>query len=141
MSLQHGRCIYCHRSFGPKLKPTKDHILPIIRGGADWALNILLACRQCNSRRNDIPFRTYCKLLRKSQNELILKNLARRILTIRPETPVAAIDSFFCGLLLHEPKHPRYQMIFQGDRRSQQNALSQTILPSAPSVILKRARL
>jgi 5-methylcytosine-specific restriction endonuclease McrA len=66
---QKGRCIYCHRLFTGELVPSKDHLLPLVAGGSDWALNIVLACRSCNSKRCDIPFRTYCTLLSPAQNK------------------------------------------------------------------------
>lgn len=49
------RCIYC----GHKRKLTVDHRLPLVRGGAHGAENIVPACKSCNSsknRRDDIEF-------------------------------------------------------------------------------------
>src|SRR5205807_4981038 len=77
--LQQNRCIYCNALFTDTLRPTKDHLVPIIAGSTDWALNIVLACRSCNSRRCGIPFRTYCKLLSKAQNRRIIIHLGRRM--------------------------------------------------------------
>jgi hypothetical protein len=78
-SLQRNRCIYCNALFVETLRPTKDHLVPIIDGGTDWAFNIVLACRRCNSHRREIPFWTYCKTLSESQNRRIASHLRRRL--------------------------------------------------------------
>ncbi len=42
------RCAYCREE-----KPlTRDHVVPISRGGTDDIENIVPACRSCNSRKN-----------------------------------------------------------------------------------------
>ena len=53
------RCQYCGRA-GSELKPretlTRDHLIPISRGGTnDWA-NVVTACSPCNTRKaNHLP--------------------------------------------------------------------------------------
>ena len=44
------RCVYCGKK--PK-KLTKDHITPISKGGDHTMMNIVPACRSCNSRKRD----------------------------------------------------------------------------------------
>ena len=50
---RHGHlCLYCGEAFAPRLL-TRDHVLPLSRGGAnDWR-NVVTACRHCNQRKND----------------------------------------------------------------------------------------
>ena len=44
-----GRCAYC----GSDAKPlTRDHDVPLSRGGTDFIENILPACQSCNSRKS-----------------------------------------------------------------------------------------
>lgn len=45
-----GRCVYCARR--PQVL-TKDHIVPVSRGGSDAITNIVPCCRSCNSRKHD----------------------------------------------------------------------------------------
>jgi 5-methylcytosine-specific restriction endonuclease McrA len=53
------RCQYCGRT-GPELKPrealTRDHLIPLSRGGTnDWT-NVVTACGPCNTRKaNRLP--------------------------------------------------------------------------------------
>lgn len=45
------RCAYC----GATSRLTKDHVVPISKGGTDYIENILPACLSCNSRKRDKP--------------------------------------------------------------------------------------
>lgn len=47
-----GLCAYCHHRSGD----TRDHVIPINRGGSDYIGNILPACRTCNSSKQDKLF-------------------------------------------------------------------------------------
>ena len=46
------RCIYCGKQFS-MFKMTKDHIIPISKGGDNSKENIVPACKSCNSRMSD----------------------------------------------------------------------------------------
>lgn len=50
----HGRkCAYC-RTSGTKKNPiTRDHIVPISKGGTNSARNLVPACKSCNSKKHD----------------------------------------------------------------------------------------
>lgn len=45
------RCAYC----GEKKALTKDHVVPVSKGGEHTAANIVPACQSCNSRKNAKP--------------------------------------------------------------------------------------
>lgn len=50
------RCAYCGRETahrGP-WRMTKDHILPVSRGGSDAIDNLCVACKQCNSNKGTL---------------------------------------------------------------------------------------
>lgn len=45
-------CLYCGGEFSfPEL--SRDHVLPISRGGADVWTNVVTSCRRCNNRKAD----------------------------------------------------------------------------------------
>ena len=53
------RCQYCGRT-GPELKPrealTRDHLIPLSRGGSNEWTNVVTACSTCNTRKaNRMP--------------------------------------------------------------------------------------
>ncbi len=45
-------CAYCLRG---DLPMTQDHMIPVSKGGAHSASNVVPACKSCNSRKNDRP--------------------------------------------------------------------------------------
>lgn len=56
-------CVYCgatEASSGAHLH--FDHLTPRSAGGEDKATNLVLACRSCNSRRQDLPLATWAKV-------------------------------------------------------------------------------
>lgn len=56
-----GRCVYCgatEESSGAHLQ--LDHLLPRVRGGADVASNLVVACRPCNGTRRDMDLDAWC---------------------------------------------------------------------------------
>lgn len=46
------KCIYCLRPITID-SATKDHKIPLIKGGANWIANIAPACQRCNSGKRD----------------------------------------------------------------------------------------
>lgn len=45
-------CLYCGHSFAPR-QLTRDHIVPLSRGGLSVWSNLASACRPCNQRKNN----------------------------------------------------------------------------------------
>lgn len=43
-------CYYCEKKF-PPTELTMDHIVPIVRGGKSTKNNIVVACKECNSKK------------------------------------------------------------------------------------------
>jgi 5-methylcytosine-specific restriction endonuclease McrA len=138
LKIQKGRCIYCNGKFTKEDPATKDHLLSVRDGGAKWSLNLIMACRSCNSRRCDIPFRTYCKLLSPTQNRRILLHLGRRLLAVDfYRLTDEELASFNEGLSLHDPQHRRYldiRCIYPVRRRY---TASNHLLPRTANLILK----
>lgn len=50
-----GRCAYC----GSAVRITMDHVVPVSREGGHVPSNVVPACFSCNSRKNDVPLRTF----------------------------------------------------------------------------------
>lgn len=47
----HFTCLYCGHRFRPG-DLTRDHVVPVSRGGADSWTNVVTACRRCNHRKS-----------------------------------------------------------------------------------------
>jgi 5-methylcytosine-specific restriction endonuclease McrA len=45
------KCFYCSTDIS--MKPTIDHYIPFSRGGSNWPVNIVAACKPCNSAKCD----------------------------------------------------------------------------------------
>jgi len=46
-------CAYCNIKFDYDNLPTRDHIIPINKGGNNTKDNIVSTCQSCNSKKND----------------------------------------------------------------------------------------
>lgn len=57
------RCHYCRATFRPETPPTRDHVIPVARGGRRID-GIVLACELCNRARGCAPYDTYARLCR-----------------------------------------------------------------------------
>ena len=56
-------CLYCGHEF-QEYELTRDHVIPLSRGGRDRWSNVVAACRQCNTRKgNRSPERANMPLL------------------------------------------------------------------------------
>lgn len=134
---QSGRCLYCNRLFGPDLIPTRDHLLAVTEGGGDWPLNIVLACRSCNSSRCDLPFRTFCRMLSPAQNKRILVHLVERLHDLNnDEATRQGLTCFNYALTIHEPRGFRYNMMKKAPA-AKRNLLVNKLLPKGMRGIQK----
>lgn len=58
----HGhRCRYCSTPLTVR-SATRDHMIPLIKGGTNWPSNLVPACFSCNSRKQARTFTQYMKL-------------------------------------------------------------------------------
>jgi hypothetical protein len=141
-TLQGNRCIYCDVEFTGDIRPEKDHVCQRALGGADWALNIVLACKRCNSLRSHIPFRTFCKLLSPAQNRKILGHLSRRISSIPADQRTSdAFIEFLIGIRAYNHMNSRYRKILRTSSVARKNAAINQLIPNDPDLILRKASL
>lgn len=56
------RCVYCNVKLTPK-NVSRDHKIPLSRGGSNDARNLTAACRNCNSRKHDKTVEEFAKVL------------------------------------------------------------------------------
>ena len=54
------RCFYCGK---PSQRLTRDHLVPLSRGGDDDIINIVPACRSCNSRKGPRTIEEFAEYL------------------------------------------------------------------------------
>lgn len=54
-NLGYNYCYYCRRKFGQQCgHVTKDHVLPLSRGGKNILENIVNCCEECNVNKGDM---------------------------------------------------------------------------------------
>ena len=46
-----GTCIWCGCAFDGRTRPTREHVVPRVKGGPSWLENEVEACRRCNGER------------------------------------------------------------------------------------------
>jgi 5-methylcytosine-specific restriction endonuclease McrA len=85
-------CTYCGRRLNASIASV-DHIVPIARGGAHAAFNLVPACRSCNSRKGDRPIVEWITMLptrRRARVERLCKqrNIAQANLPLRVPPPM-----------------------------------------------------
>jgi hypothetical protein len=44
-------CVWCSRPFDHLVHPTREHVIPRIKGGPSWLENEVAACARCNRER------------------------------------------------------------------------------------------
>ena len=55
-----GRCVYCGKAVSNEVKqphpdaPSRDHFIPLSRGGSRGAKNTVLACYECNQTKGNM---------------------------------------------------------------------------------------
>ncbi len=73
-------CAYCSKKLSIS-SVTKDHVLPVSRGGSDTLNNVVASCTECNARKADrtpeearMPLRVYPRALNEEEKmELLVK--------------------------------------------------------------------
>ena len=90
-------CAYCGRdlSTAPACEVTLDHLAARSAGGSHEASNLVMACRSCNSSRQDKPWRQYAtggaiERITRARRRALTLDLARAIIAGRGhplETP------------------------------------------------------
>jgi hypothetical protein len=114
LALQNNRCIWCDVEFSSSIRHSRDHLLPVAYGGSDWAYNIVMACISCNSRRRDIPFRTYCKLLSSRQYRRTAAHMKRRLKTFDYDNmPDDMHENLWRALAFDDPDNSQYRQILK----------------------------
>lgn len=56
------RCRYCQIPLD-SLSLTKDHMIPLCRGGSEWSSNLVPACGPCNQHKHTKTFKEFIALL------------------------------------------------------------------------------
>lgn len=68
-------CCYC----GATVALTLDHLIPKIKGGPDFADNLVWACKSCNSSKSDTDLLEWCNSKRAFPSLLLLRRYTKLI--------------------------------------------------------------
>lgn len=82
-------CVWCSRAFDRHVRPTREHVIPRIRGGPSWLENEVAACGRCNRERGHAtPVQWLDEVRRRGRTprpEVLEASLARLAERIRRE--------------------------------------------------------
>jgi 5-methylcytosine-specific restriction endonuclease McrA len=56
------KCAYCRMDLTAETV-TQDHMIPLSKGGTNWASNLAPACLPCNMKKHAIPFKEWLEYL------------------------------------------------------------------------------
>jgi|HubBroStandDraft_2_1064218.scaffolds.fasta_scaffold00002_74 5-methylcytosine-specific restriction endonuclease McrA len=65
VAMYKARCRYCRREFDETLEKTKDHVVPLSRGGLDHKENRVPCCFECNQWKADRTLIAWLKEIRR----------------------------------------------------------------------------
>lgn len=68
-------CEYCEDEITDKQELTVDHVVPLAQGGTNDIDNLVLCCRDCNLRKNNLLLTEYIK----KYNIRITKKIAEHL--------------------------------------------------------------
>ena len=83
------QCVWCGRSLEDEITLTLDHVIPHIEGGDNNEDNLITACKQCNSSRQDRPVKMFARVVAAYANQgltqkSIIKKIERSLATPLP---------------------------------------------------------
>jgi len=100
----HYRCQYCGRvqlMLKPRESLTRDHVVPLSRGGGNTWTNVVTACSSCNTKKaNHLPAEIGMRLL----HDPVEPHFVHLSWAVRKLTPIQAkyIRMFYGAAMLHE---------------------------------------
>lgn len=113
-------CCYC----GAGSDLTLDHLIPRLKGGADSADNLIVACRSCNSSKKALDLMEWMS----RQNRFPPLQLLRRYLKLAIRH---CLDKGLMDAVLSPESPPRQRSLFNLDESDPQVAFDPSKLPFA----------
>ncbi len=91
----HWQCQYCGRT-GTKTRPlTLDHVIPESMGGPTVVRNLVAACRQCNTKKNDRSLKDFL-----AEDRERLAKIQKQVDQLVPLTSTGHLNSVMPAMLL-----------------------------------------
>ena len=86
-------CVYCGLS-GEDVRLQIDHVYPVIRGGTNHELNLVTACRECNTEKNDMTMEEWESKVRSKHGKSLFEYLvSKAVKRIKAEKKKAGKES------------------------------------------------
>lgn len=80
-------CVWCARPFDDRVRPTREHVIPRVKGGPSWLENEVAACARCNRERgHHTPVRWIQEVRRRGRTpreDVVVASLVRLAERIR----------------------------------------------------------